>query len=125
MTPASPRPTKQGDSGTNLVLIEPDLTELFPDGESVNRALRLLADSGGSRGTIHSTKGAEQGDAADARQSRARLIATAFRRLGRTEVGCESATNTCAETQRKTFSESRVEIFLFCVSASLREYSFD
>lgn len=30
-------------AGTNLVLIEPDLTNLFPDSESVNRALRLLA----------------------------------------------------------------------------------
>lgn len=29
-------------AGTNLVLIEPDLTEAFPDTESVNRALRLL-----------------------------------------------------------------------------------
>ena len=26
--------------GTNLVLIDPDLHELFPDSESVNRALR-------------------------------------------------------------------------------------
>lgn len=31
--------------GTNLVLIEPDLTELFPDSDAVNRALRLLADT--------------------------------------------------------------------------------
>lgn len=31
--------------GTNLVLIEPDLTELFPDSDGVNRALRLLADT--------------------------------------------------------------------------------
>jgi hypothetical protein len=30
-------------AGTNLVLIEPDLTEVFPDTDSVNRALRLLA----------------------------------------------------------------------------------
>ena len=27
---------------TNLVLIDPDLARAFPDGESVNRALRLL-----------------------------------------------------------------------------------
>ncbi len=39
---------RQATSGTNLVLIEPDLTELFPDGESVNRALRLLADTAGA-----------------------------------------------------------------------------
>jgi hypothetical protein len=32
-------------AGTNLVLIEPDLANLFPDSESVNRALRLLADT--------------------------------------------------------------------------------
>lgn len=28
------------EEGTNLVLIEPDLHELFPDSDSVNRALR-------------------------------------------------------------------------------------
>lgn len=32
-------------AGTNLVLIEPDLTDVFPDTDSVNRALRLLADT--------------------------------------------------------------------------------
>lgn len=32
-------------SGSNLVLIEPDLAALFPDAKSVNRALRLLADT--------------------------------------------------------------------------------
>ena len=32
-------------AGTNLVLIEPDLANLLPDSESVNRALRLLADT--------------------------------------------------------------------------------
>ena len=32
----------QAKAGTNLVLIEPDLALAFPDGESVNRALRLL-----------------------------------------------------------------------------------
>jgi len=36
---------KQATAGTNLVLIEPDLAEVFPDGESVNRALRILADA--------------------------------------------------------------------------------
>ena len=30
-------------AGTNLVLIEPDLAGVFPDTDSVNRALRLLA----------------------------------------------------------------------------------
>jgi hypothetical protein len=39
---------KRATAGTNLVLIEPDLTEVFPDTESVNRALRLLADTAAS-----------------------------------------------------------------------------
>jgi hypothetical protein len=29
---------------TNLVLLEPDVAEVFPDDESVNRALRLLME---------------------------------------------------------------------------------
>lgn len=33
---------RQATAGTNLVLVEPELTEVFPDTESVNRALRLL-----------------------------------------------------------------------------------
>ena len=36
---------RKATAGTNLVLIEPELTTLFPDTESVNRALRLLADT--------------------------------------------------------------------------------
>lgn len=36
---------RQAVAGTNLVLIEPELAEVFPDTESVNRALRLLADT--------------------------------------------------------------------------------
>jgi len=39
-------------AGTNLVLIEPDLTEVFPDTDSVNRALRLLAATA-EAATIH------------------------------------------------------------------------
>ncbi len=39
---------RQATAGTNLVLIEPELTEVFPDTESVNRALRLLADTASS-----------------------------------------------------------------------------
>jgi hypothetical protein len=35
----------QATSGSNLVLIEPDLAAFFPDAKSVNRALRLLADA--------------------------------------------------------------------------------
>jgi hypothetical protein len=36
---------KRARAGTNLVLIEPDLANVFPDTDSVNRALRLLADT--------------------------------------------------------------------------------
>jgi len=32
-------------AGMNLVLIEPDLANLFPDSEAVNRVLRVLADA--------------------------------------------------------------------------------
>ena len=37
-------------TGTNLVLIEPDLLKLFPDAEAVNRALRVLAEAAGAAG---------------------------------------------------------------------------
>jgi hypothetical protein len=36
---------RQATEGTNLVLVEPELAEVFPDTESVNRALRLLVDT--------------------------------------------------------------------------------
>ena len=36
---------ERAHAGTNLVLIEPDLANVFPDTDSVNRALRLLADT--------------------------------------------------------------------------------
>ena len=36
---------REATAGTNLVLIEPELATLFPDTESVNRALRLLPDT--------------------------------------------------------------------------------
>ena len=36
---------RQATAGTNLVLIAPELADVFPDAESVNRALRLLADT--------------------------------------------------------------------------------
>jgi hypothetical protein len=35
---------RRAAAGTNLVLIEPDLANLFPDSETVNRALRVLAE---------------------------------------------------------------------------------
>jgi len=43
---------RQAKAGTNVVLIEPDLAQAFPDGESVNRALRVLL-SAATAGTHH------------------------------------------------------------------------
>jgi hypothetical protein len=36
---------RQAIAGTNLVLIEPELADVFPNAESVNRALQLLVDT--------------------------------------------------------------------------------
>jgi len=36
---------RQAIAGTNLVVIERELAEVFPDTESVNRALRLLVNT--------------------------------------------------------------------------------
>ena len=36
---------RRAAAGTNLMLIEPELADVFPDAESVNRALRLLVDA--------------------------------------------------------------------------------
>ena len=36
---------RQATAGTNLVLIEPELVNMFPDSEGVNRALRGLAEA--------------------------------------------------------------------------------
>ena len=41
---------RQATAGTNLVLIEPELAEVFPDTESVNRALRLLVHTAQAAG---------------------------------------------------------------------------
>jgi hypothetical protein len=35
---------KRAMAGTSLVLLEPDIARVFPDSDSVNRALRLLCD---------------------------------------------------------------------------------
>lgn len=42
---------RQAIAGTNLVLIEPELAEVFPSTEAVNRALRLLVDTAGAATT--------------------------------------------------------------------------
>jgi hypothetical protein len=36
---------RRAAAGTNLMLIEPELAEVFPNAEAVNRALRLLVDT--------------------------------------------------------------------------------
>ena len=36
---------RQATAGTNLVLVEPELADVFPNTESVNRALRFLVDT--------------------------------------------------------------------------------
>ena len=36
---------QQAMAGTNLILIEPEVARVFPDSESVNRALRLLMET--------------------------------------------------------------------------------
>ena len=36
---------QDASASTNLVLVEPELAEVFPDTRSVNRALRLLVDT--------------------------------------------------------------------------------
>lgn len=37
----------QAMAGTNLVLVDPELSKVFPDSTSVNRALRILCDAAG------------------------------------------------------------------------------
>jgi hypothetical protein len=41
-------------SGTNLVLLQPDVAKAFPNDESVNEALRSLMDA--SEGSLETTK---------------------------------------------------------------------
>jgi hypothetical protein len=42
--------------GTNVVVLEPDVAKLFPDSESVNRALRACAEIIRSGGVHRATK---------------------------------------------------------------------
>jgi hypothetical protein len=44
-------------AGSNLVLIEPELSNLFPDSDSVNKALRLLVKAAqGATGSRQKTR---------------------------------------------------------------------
>jgi len=47
---------RRATAGTNLVLIEPELSEVFPDTASVNRALRLLADTAAAAQQLKTNK---------------------------------------------------------------------
>ena len=47
---------RQAIAGTNLVLIEPELATVFPNTESVNRALRLLVDTAKAAATRSSRR---------------------------------------------------------------------
>lgn len=50
---------RQAIAGTNLVLIEPELADVFPNTESVNRALQLLLDTAeAAAGTARRSPGA-------------------------------------------------------------------
>jgi hypothetical protein len=57
---------RKASAGTNLVLIEPELTNVFPNAESVNRALKLLADTAASA----TRKARRRGKAQDKRLKR-------------------------------------------------------
>jgi hypothetical protein len=64
---------RQAVAATNLVLIEPDLAQVFGDAESVNRALRLLVETAeASTGPARRRRRAPDKRMQPARQKRAR-----------------------------------------------------
>ena len=64
---------RQAAAGTNLMLIEPELAQVFGDAESVNRALRLLVDTAeAAAGPASRRHGAPNKRRQPARQGRAR-----------------------------------------------------
>lgn len=46
--------------GTNVVLLEPDIAEVFKDSEAVNHALRMLLDLAGSEVKRNVTRGSRE-----------------------------------------------------------------
>jgi hypothetical protein len=65
---------RQATAGTNLVLIERELADVFPDSESVNRALRLLVNTAAAAaGTARRRLGASNNRPRSAAGERARL----------------------------------------------------
>ena len=67
---------REATAGTNLVLIEHDLADVFPDSESVNRALRMLVNTAAAAaGTARRRPGAPNHRAKSAALTRAHLAA--------------------------------------------------
>jgi len=67
---------REATAGTNLVLIEPELTGVFPDSESVNRALRMLVNTAAAAaGTARRRPRAANHRVKSATEKRARLAA--------------------------------------------------
>ena len=64
-------------AGTNLVLVDPDLVKVFPDADSVNRALRALLDAASA--TRGSSKRTRRGPASLKRVTRKRVRVAAGR----------------------------------------------
>ena len=65
---------REATAGTNLVLIEHELADLFPDSESVNRALRMLVNTAAA-GTARRPPGASNPRVKSAAGKRGRLAA--------------------------------------------------
>lgn len=68
---------EQARAGTNLVLVDPDLAKVFPDADSVNRALRALLDAASA--TRGSSKRTRRGSASLKGTTRKRVRVAAGR----------------------------------------------
>jgi len=67
---------REATAGTNLVLIEHELADVFPDSESVNRALRMLVNTAAAAaGTARRRPGASNHRVKSAAVKRAHLTA--------------------------------------------------
>jgi hypothetical protein len=66
---------REATAGTNLVLIEHELADVFPDSESVNRALRRLVNTAAAAGTARRRPGARNHRMKSAAVKRAHLAA--------------------------------------------------
>ena len=67
---------REATAGTNLVLIEHELADVFPDSESVNRALRMLVNTAAAAaGTGRRRRGAASNRVKAAAVKRGRMVA--------------------------------------------------